>query len=43
MVGAIGSLDKIDGWAVLAAGGSAANLPATTDPALLAAVPRMRP
>jgi hypothetical protein len=37
------SLDKADGWAVLAAGGSVPNLPATTDERLLAAVPRMRP
>ena len=37
------SLAGADGWAVLAAGGSAPRLPPTTDPALLAAVPRMRP
>ncbi|HEY1378071.1 MAG TPA: DUF6298 domain-containing protein, partial [Gemmataceae bacterium] len=37
------SIDKADGWAVLAAGGSAPNLPATTDERLLAAVPRLRP
>jgi hypothetical protein len=37
------SLDRADGWAVLAAGGSAPNLPASIDGRLLAAVPRMRP
>jgi hypothetical protein len=36
-------LDGTDGWAVLAAGGSAPRLPASTDPTLLAAVVRMRP
>ena len=37
------SLDKADGWAVLAAGGSVPNLPALDDARLLAALPRMRP
>src|SRR5262249_1601534 len=36
------SLDRAGGWAVLAAGGSLANLPRLTDD-LLAALPRMRP
>jgi hypothetical protein len=37
------SLNGADGWAVLAAGGSVPDLPATTDSALAAALPRMRP
>jgi hypothetical protein len=37
------SLDRADGWAVLAAGGSVPNLPATTDARLLAAAAAMRP
>jgi hypothetical protein len=37
------SLDRADGWAVLAGGGSVPNLPATTDRELLAAVPRLKP
>jgi hypothetical protein len=37
------SLDGTNGWALLAAGGSVPDLPATTDPALVAALPRMRP
>jgi hypothetical protein len=37
------SFDGADGWAVLAAGGSVPRLPAGTDPALLASIPRMRP
>jgi hypothetical protein len=37
------SIDRADGWAVLAAGGSVPNLSATTDARLLAAVPKMRP
>jgi hypothetical protein len=36
------SLDGANGWAVLAAGGSIPRLPPGTDPALRAAVPRMR-
>jgi hypothetical protein len=36
------SLDGADGWAVLGAGGSVPRMPAAVDPALLAAVPRMR-
>lgn len=37
------SLDGAGGWAVLAAGGSVPRLPDTTDRALRAAVPRMKP
>jgi hypothetical protein len=37
------SLDNVNGWAVLAAGGSVPRLPPTTDSALRAAVPRMKP
>jgi hypothetical protein len=37
------SLDKADGWAVLAAGGSVPNLPGLKDERLLAALPAMRP
>jgi hypothetical protein len=37
------SLEPVNGWAVLAAGGSVPNLPPTTDARLLAALPRMRP
>jgi Family of unknown function (DUF6298) len=37
------SLDRPDGWAVLAAGGSVPQLPRTVDSALLATVPTMRP
>ena len=37
------SFDGANGWAVLAAGGSVPRLPATTDSALRAAIPRMKP
>jgi hypothetical protein len=37
------SLDGASGWAVAAAGGSVPRLPPGTDPALLAAIPRMKP
>src|SRR5262249_1162021 len=37
------SLDRPDGWAVLAAGGSVPRLPRTTDPELLALIPALRP
>jgi hypothetical protein len=37
------SLDKADGWAVLAAGGSIPNLPGLTNEQLLAALPSMTP
>src|SRR5262249_52797509 len=37
------SLDKANGWAVLAAGGSIPKLPNLTDARLLAALPRMKP
>jgi hypothetical protein len=37
------SLDGANGWAVLAAGGSIPRLPAQTDPALRAAIVRMKP
>ncbi len=39
----ITGLAEADGWMFLAAGGSMPNLPATTDPALLTALARMRP
>src|SRR5205807_2821500 len=35
--------DQVDGWAVLAAGGSIPNLPQQVDPRLLAALPHMKP
>jgi len=37
------SLDRADGWAVLAAGGSVPRLPRTTDPELRALIPALRP
>jgi Family of unknown function (DUF6298) len=37
------SLDPANGWAVLAAGASVPNLPPATDPALLAALPALKP
>ena len=37
------SLDGANGWAVLAAGGSFPNLPRSTNPELLAAIPTMQP
>ncbi len=36
-------LNQRDGWAFVAAGGSLPDLPVTTDPRLLRALPRMRP
>lgn len=37
------SLDRADGWTVVAAGGSVPNLPGLRDERLLAALPRMKP
>jgi hypothetical protein len=37
------SLDGVNGWAVVAAGGSIPRLPPETDAGLLSAIPRMRP
>lgn len=37
------SLDKSDGWLVLAAGGSVPRIPNLTEPRLLAVLPRMSP
>jgi hypothetical protein len=37
------SLDRADGWLVVAAGGSVPNLPAVADSPLLGALPRMKP
>jgi hypothetical protein len=37
------ALDKSEGWAILTAGGSLANVPTVADARLLAALPKMRP
>jgi hypothetical protein len=39
----VSPLEQADGWSFVAAGGSLPKLPGTTDPALLAAIARMRP